>query len=55
MILNVRRSGNKAIKNAPKDQINIWKLLPGSQATVAVRPTGKPTESISKKSILFAT
>ena len=53
MVLNVRRSGNKAIKNARKDQINVWKLLPGSQATVAVRPTGKPTESISIDSICY--
>ena len=53
MVLNVRRSGNKAIKNARKDQINVWKLLPGSQATVAVRPAGKPTESISIDSICY--
>ena len=53
MVLNVRRSDNKAIKNARKDQINVWKLLPGSQATVAVRPQESQLKVF--QSILFAT
>lgn len=53
MVLNVRRSGNKTNKKAPNDHINIWKLLPGSQSTVALRPTRKPTESIAIDSICY--